>query len=86
MTHGEARQCESRGSILVVALFHATVDVAFASGISSPSVSNAVGALIAIWGITVLVFAGPRYLSRRGKMVRLYDSKAVMGYVDRNGQ
>lgn len=77
---------ESRGSILVVALFHATVDVAFTSGISSPSVSNAVGALITIWGITVLVFAGPRYLSRRGKIVRLHDSKAVTGFVDRKGQ
>ena len=77
---------ESRGSILVVALFHATVDVAFTLGISSPSVSNAVGALITIWGIAVLVVAGPRYLSRRGKMVRLHDSKGVTGFIDRNGQ
>jgi hypothetical protein len=71
---------------LVVALCHATVDVAFTSDISSPSVSNAVGTLITVWGIAVLAFAGLRYLSRRGKMVRLHDSKGVTGFVDQNGQ
>ncbi len=60
---------ESRGSILVVAVFHATVDVAFTSGISSPWVVNAAGALITVWGIAVLVAAGPGRLASRGKMV-----------------
>jgi uncharacterized protein len=64
---------ESRGSILVVAVFHATVDVAFTSGIASPSVVNIAGALITCWGIIVLVVAGPRLLSRHGKMVSLGD-------------
>lgn len=60
---------ESRGSLLVVALFHATVDVAFTSAIAAPSVVTAVGALITCWGIIVLVVAGPRSLSRRGTVV-----------------
>ena len=77
---------ESRGSILVVSLFHAAVDVAFTSGISSPSVVNAAGALITFWGIIVLVAAGPRFLSRRGKMIRLDDDWAVTGFVHRDGQ
>ena len=59
---------ESRGSILVVALFHAAVDVVFTSSISSPFVVSATGALITVWGFIVLVAAGPRYLSRRGRM------------------
>lgn len=50
-------------------LFHATVDVAFTSGISSPWVVNAAGALITAWGIAVLAAAGPGQLARRGKMV-----------------
>lgn len=76
---------ESRGSILVVALFHAAVDVAFTSGISSPSVVNAAGAVITLWGIIVLVAAGPRYLSRRGKMIRLHEGEAVTGFSHRDG-
>ncbi len=77
---------ESRGSILVVAIFHATVDVAFTSDISSPSVVNAAGALITFWGIVVVVAAGPAYLSRRGKMIRLFDGNVVTGFVHRDGR
>ena len=62
---------ESRGSLLVVSLFHASVDVAFTSDISSDFVVNAAGALITVSGIIVFLVTGPRYLSRKGKMVRL---------------
>ena len=60
----------SRGSILVVALFHASVDVVFTSDVRSPVVINVVGALITLWGASVIVATGPRYLSRRGKMIQ----------------
>jgi membrane protease YdiL (CAAX protease family) len=60
---------QSRGSILVVALFHAAVDVAFTSRVSSEFIINGAGAIITIWGICVLVVAGPRYLARCGKVV-----------------
>lgn len=58
----------SRGSLLVAALFHATIDVAFTSDVSSDFVVNAMGFLITVWGIGVLVWAGPKYLSGAGKM------------------
>jgi uncharacterized protein len=76
---------ESRGSLLVVALFHATVDIVFTSDISSQPVTNGAGVLITLWGIIVLVAAGPGYLSRRGKMIRLDQSDAVTGFVHRDG-
>lgn len=77
---------ESRGSILVVAVFHATVDVAFTSSIASSSVSNIVGALVTLWGVIVLLVAGPRYLSKRGKVVRPAGNGGITGFVDRRGQ
>jgi membrane protease YdiL (CAAX protease family) len=58
---------ESRGSILVVAIFHATVDVAFTSSVASTSVVNITGALITLWGLIVLIVAGPHCLSKHGK-------------------
>ena len=54
---------ESRGSLLVVALFHAGVDVAFTSAASSPVVTNTAGALITLWGIAVVMAVGPRRLA-----------------------
>ena len=41
----------SKGSLLVAALFHAAVDVAFTSAISSPLVVNIAGALITVCGV-----------------------------------
>jgi membrane protease YdiL (CAAX protease family) len=76
---------ESRGSLLVVALFHATVDIVFTSDISSQSVTNGAGVLITLWGIIVLVGAGPAYLSRQGKMIRFDQGVAVTGFVYRDG-
>ncbi len=77
---------ESRGSLLAVALFHAAVDVVFTLDISSAFVVNAAGAAITLWGVVVLVAAGPRYLSRRGKMVRLSEGSNVTGFVRRDGR
>jgi len=54
---------ESRGSLLVVALFHAGVDVAFTSDASSPVVVNTAGALITLCGIAVALLVGPRRLA-----------------------
>ena len=51
---------ESRGSLLVVALFHAGVDVAFTSAASSPVAVNTAGALITLWGVAVILTAGSR--------------------------
>lgn len=75
---------ESEGSLLVVALFHATVDMAFTSDISSSSIVNAAGVLITLGGIAVILLAGPRYLSRRGKVVRMSDGEAITGFLRRD--
>ena len=58
---------ETRGSLLVVALFHAGVDVAFTSAASSPVAVNTAGALITLWGIAVLLTVGPRQLASQTK-------------------
>ena len=61
---------ESRGSLLVVALFHAGVDVAFTSDASSPIVINSAGALITLWGIAVVLVVGPRRLASQAEHSR----------------
>lgn len=66
---------ESRGSILVVAVFHAAVDVAFTSGIATPEVVNATGALVTVWGVIVLFVAGPEYLSYRKRIATLENRR-----------
>ncbi len=58
---------ESRGSLLVVALFHAAVDVAFTSAASSPIAVNTAGSLITLCGIAVIVAVGPRHLASQGR-------------------
>jgi uncharacterized protein len=59
----------SRGSLLVVALFHATIDIAFTSDLSDPFVINAMGAALTLWGLGIVFIAGPRDLSRAGKVL-----------------
>jgi len=58
----------TRGSILIAAIFHGTMDIVFVSP-ASPSIANALGALITVWGIAVLVIARPQYLSGTGKVL-----------------
>ncbi|MEP7115999.1 MAG: type II CAAX endopeptidase family protein [Acidobacteriota bacterium] len=58
----------TRGSVLIVAVFHGTMDIAFVSP-APPLLSSVVGALVTMWGLAVLVMAGPRSLSRSGTMV-----------------
>jgi membrane protease YdiL (CAAX protease family) len=59
----------TRGSVLIAAIFHATMDIAFVS--PAPAVlSSVVGVLITVWGLGVLIVAGPRDLSRHGKVVQ----------------
>jgi uncharacterized protein len=58
----------SRSSLLVVAIFHATVDIAFTCEAATPSVVGAMGFLITLWGIATVVIMKPRDLSRIGRM------------------
>src|SRR5688572_27839140 len=74
----------SRGSLLVVAIFHAAIDVVFTSHTSSPIVVNVAGALITVAGVIVVVAVGPGYLSRRSKAVRQYHGPAITDFVQRD--
>lgn len=56
------------GSVLIAAVFHGMMDVAFVSPAPAP-LSAVVGALVTGWGLAVLIVAGPRDLSRCGKVV-----------------
>jgi uncharacterized protein len=58
----------TRGSILIAAIFHGTMDIVFVS-LAFPSIANVLGALITVWGIAVLFIARPQYLSGMGKVV-----------------
>ncbi len=58
----------TRGSILIAAIFHGTMDIAFVSP-ASPTVANVLGVLITLWGVGVLLIAKPQDLSRAGKIV-----------------
>jgi uncharacterized protein len=65
----------TRGSIPIAAIFHGTMDIVFVAP-ASPSITNALGALITIWGIAVLSIARPKYLSATGKLVMGQDKDA----------
>jgi membrane protease YdiL (CAAX protease family) len=60
------------GSVLVAAVFHGTMDIVFISP-GAPLVTSLLGALVTIWGVGVVVVAGPRYLSRRRRRLVLAD-------------
>ena len=57
----------SRRSLLVVALFHASMDVVFTSDFASPLAANATGALVVLWGIMVM---NGRHADRSGAPTR----------------
>ena len=67
----------TRGSILIAAIFHGTMDIVFVSPVAPVTVTM-LGALITLWGIAVLCLAGPRYLSQGGKIVISPEQTAVV--------
>jgi hypothetical protein len=54
------------GSVLIVSIFHGTLDIAITSP-AGPELANVMGALVSVWGLAVLVWGGPKNLSRRRK-------------------
>jgi uncharacterized protein len=55
----------TRGSILICAVFHAAIDVAFVSDFTTPDRSNYLGILITVWGVAVVLVCGAKNLSGR---------------------
>lgn len=64
------------GSILIVAIFHGTLDIAINSP-AGPELVNVMGALVTIWGLAVLAWAGPKHLSRRRRKQEAPDLPAL---------
>lgn len=54
----------TRGSILIVAIFHGTIDIVFTSDIVDASIMNITGFLIVLFAIGVLLFYGGKNLSK----------------------
>jgi membrane protease YdiL (CAAX protease family) len=54
----------SRGSVLICAVFHSTIDIAFTSDVADPNVIGYLGMFVTLWGIAVIFIFKPRYLSR----------------------
>jgi len=57
----------SRGSILIAALFHGSIDLAFTSKPIDAAVMNTMGALIVLWAIGVVAITGSTNLSLRAR-------------------
>ena len=57
----------SKGSILIVSLFHGSVDVAFTSRVAQGDIVNIIGMMVMVWAIIVVLVTGPKNLSRSGK-------------------
>ncbi len=57
------------GSILMVAIFHGLLDLGMINRAVSLEALNVMGMLYTIWGIAVLVLAGPSRLTQGAKVV-----------------
>lgn len=53
----------SRASILICAVFHSTVDIAFTADIASREITNYLGVLITFWGILTILIFKPKNLA-----------------------
>jgi membrane protease YdiL (CAAX protease family) len=58
----------SRGSILICALFHATIDIPFTSDLPATEITGYIGAIITFWGIFTILIFRPANLSRSPKV------------------
>jgi membrane protease YdiL (CAAX protease family) len=53
----------SNGSILICAIFHSTVDIAFTADFSDKNIMNYMGMLITLWGIITIIIFRPANLA-----------------------
>jgi uncharacterized protein len=64
------------GSILIVAIFHGALDITIGSP-AGPELANVMGALVTLWGLAVLAWAGPKNLSRGRRKQEASDLSAL---------
>ncbi len=55
----------AKASILICAVFHSTIDIAFTADIADKNIMNYMGFLITVWGILIIIIFKPKYLSRQ---------------------
>jgi membrane protease YdiL (CAAX protease family) len=53
----------SRAGILICAVFHSTIDIAFTADIANKNVVNYMGFLITVWGILTIIILKPKNLA-----------------------
>ena len=53
----------SKASILVCAIFHSTIDIAFTADFADKNIINYMGMLITIWGLVTIILFKPKNLS-----------------------
>ena len=53
----------SKASILICAVFHSTIDIAFTADVADTNVMNYMGFLITVWGILTVMIFKPKNLS-----------------------
>jgi membrane protease YdiL (CAAX protease family) len=66
----------SAGSVLIAAIFHGTMDIVFISP-GTPLLTNVLGALVTVWGVAVVVVAGPAYLSRKRRKLLIDETGRI---------
>ena len=68
----------SRGSILICAVFHSTIDIAFTSGIADKNIVNYMGFLITVWGILTIIIFKPKNLSHNERLRNDYRKQSMI--------
>lgn len=58
----------SQGSILICAVFHSTIDIAFTADLANKDIVNYMGFLITIWGILTILIFKPKNLANNESM------------------
>lgn len=66
----------TRGSILIVALWHGAWNTATTSPIAQGNLAAAMSILIMVWALLIVIVAGPACLSRAGKQTTGANSKS----------
>lgn len=63
----------SRASILICAVFHSTVDIAFTADFANKNVINYMGFLITVWGVLTILFFKPKNLAFNSREKNSYS-------------
>lgn len=53
----------SRASVLICAVFHSTIDIAFTADLADKNIVNYMGFLITVWGILIIILFKPKNLA-----------------------